>query len=84
MPTIRREASGLAARFATGAISEDLRKYLNAEIEAGITHNVNQGGVAAEMLDRLVDQIDAAQIVRESRNDHWIKTRTQSKMSVNN
>ena len=84
MPTISREASGLAARLATDAIPEDLRKFLNAEIEAGITHNVNQGGVAAEMLDQRADQIDAAQIVRESRNDHWIKTRTQSKMSVNN
>lgn len=84
MPTISREASGLAARLATAAIPEDLRKYLNAEIEAGITHNVNQGSVAAEMLDRLVDQSDAAQIVRESRNDPWIKRRTQSRMSVGN
>lgn len=84
LPTISREASGLAARLATAAIPEDLRKYLNAEIEAGITHNVNQGGVAAEMLDRLVNQSDAAQIVRESRNDPWIKRRTRSRMSVGN
>ena len=42
-------------RLATDAIPEDLRKYLKAEIEAGITHNLNQSGVAAEMLDRLVD-----------------------------
>ena len=85
LPTISREASGLAARLATAAIPEDLRKYLNAEIEAGITHNVNQGGVAAEMLDRLVNQSDAAKIVRESRNDPWIiKRRTESRMSVGN
>ena len=84
MPTISREASSLAARLATVGIPEDLRKYLNAEIEAGITHNVDNGGVAAEMLDRLVDQSDAAQIVRESRNDYWIKRRTQSRMSVGN
>ena len=84
MPTISREASRLAARLATDAIPEDLRKYLNAKIEAGITHNENQGDVAAEMLDRPADQIDAAQKVRESRNDPWIKTRTLSRMSVGN
>lgn len=53
----------------TADIPEDFRKYLNADVEAGITHNVDQGSDAAEMLDRLTDQSDAAQIARESGND---------------
>ena len=84
MPTVSREASGLAARLATAGIPEGLRKYLNADVEAVITHNVNQGSVVAEMLDLLTDQSDAAQVVRESGNDPWIRRRTQSRMSVGN
>ena len=74
LPAISREASGLAARLRTAGIPEDLRNYLNAEVEAGITHNANQGGVAAEVLGLLTDQSDAAKIVRESRNDPWIRS----------
>lgn len=83
-PTISRELSGLAARLLTPGIPKDLRNYLNAEVEAGITHNVNKGGVAPEMSARLTDQSDSEKIVRESRYDPWIRKRTQSRMSVGN
>ena len=84
LPAISREASGLAARLRTAGIPEDLRNYLNAEVEAGITHNANQDGVTAEVLGLLTDQSDAAKIVRESRNDPWIRRRPQPRMSEGN
>jgi len=68
----------------TAGIPEHLRNYLNAEAEAGITHNANQGGVTAEVLRLLTDQSDAAKIVRESRNDPWIRRRPQPRMSEGN
>ncbi len=77
LPIISSEAAGLAARLAAADIPDDLRGYLNAELEAGITHNVNQGSIAAEMLDRLTDQSDAAQIVRGTLSDPWIRSRIQ-------
>lgn len=82
LPIISSGAAGLAARLAAADIPDDLRGYLNAELEAGITHNVNQGSVAAEMLDILTDQSDAAQIVRETLSDPWIRSRIQPRLSA--
>ena len=82
LPIISSGAAGLAARLAAADIPDDLRGYLNAELEAGITHNVNQGSIAAEMLDRLTDQSDAAQIVRETLSDPWIRSRIQPRLSA--
>jgi len=82
LPIISSGAAGLAARLAAADIPDDLRGYLNAELEAGITHNVNQGSVAAEMLDRLTDQSDAAQIVRETLSDPWVRSRIQPRLSA--
>lgn len=82
LPTVSRNAPALAARLDSIAIPEDLSAYLRQEVEAGISHNANQGGLAADMQDRLTDQSDAAQQARQFTDDPWIRNRIKPRLST--
>jgi hypothetical protein len=82
LPAVSRNAPALAARLDSIAIPEDLSAYLRQEVEAGISHNANQGSLAADMQDRLTDQSDAAQQARQFTDDPWIRNRIKPRLST--
>lgn len=82
LPTVSRNASALAARLDSIAIPADLSAYLRQEVEAGISHNANQGRLAADMQDRLTDQSDAAQQARQFTDDPWIRNRIKPRLGA--
>ncbi|MBU14274.1 MAG: hypothetical protein CMQ14_04190 [Gammaproteobacteria bacterium] len=82
LPVVSSNAPSLAARLDSIAIPEDLSAYLLQEVEAGISHNANQGSLAADMHDRLTDQSDAAQQARQFTDDPWIRNRIKPRLST--
>lgn len=82
LPTVSRNAPALAARLDSIAIPADLSAYLRQEVEAGISHNANQGSLAADMQDRLTDQSDAAQQARQFTDDPWIRNRIKPRLGI--
>ena len=81
LPVVSSNAPALAARLDSIAIPEDLGAYLRQEVEAGISHNANQGSLTADMQDRLTDQSDAAQQARQFTDDPWIRNRIKPRLS---
>ena len=82
LPVVSSNAPALAARLESIAIPEDLSAYLRQEVEVGISHNANQGSLAADMQDRLTDQSDAAQQARQFTDDPWISNRIKPRLST--
>ena len=82
LPVVSSNAPALATRLDSVAIPEDLSAYLRQEVEAGISHNANQGSLAADMQDRLTDQSDAAQQARQFTDDPWIRNRIKPRLST--
>lgn len=76
LSTIATNSAQLAANLASADIPQGLREFMMAEVESTITLYSEQGNRVLDHMDRMVDQSDAALMIR-ALNDPWVRLQKQ-------
>jgi len=79
-PIIAAQTGALAASLALNEIPAGLSEYLMAEVEAGISLYSNQGNLALQNMDLMVERSAAAQIARGI-NSPWVQLATRQQQA---
>lgn len=82
LPTVASGASDLAARLGASDLPNGLSNYVIEQLEAGITHNSNQGNRVIENMEIMTENEAAAQ-ARAIMNNPWAKLKERERQQRN-
>lgn len=77
LSTIATNSAQLAANLASADIPPGLGEFMMAEVESTITLYSEQGNRVLDHMDRMVDQSDAALMIRSLQDDPWFRLQRQ-------